>query len=144
MQRIILLLFIIPLFFFLFFGLGLLIDSGFNKSTNVYLISYIITLIIVVWSYSQLWRIRYGLPSRFSQATLWIIMIISILIAPITFYTNTYIQQERNIAEKQLYEQTHCKEVITKKHKYVVKICDNERIIGDQVSVSEYIRESAK
>lgn len=144
MQRIILLLFIIPLFFFLFFGLGLLIDSGFNKSTNVYLISYIITLIIVVWSYSQLWRIRYGLPSRFSQATLWIIMIIFLLIVPVIFYTNSSINNSKNMAENKLYEQTHCKEVTTKEHKYVVKICDNERIIGDQVSVSEYIRESAK
>lgn len=144
MQRIILLLFIIPLFFFLFFGLGLLIGSGFNKSTNVYLISYIITLIIVVWSYSQLWRIRYGLLSRFSKATLWIIVIISILIVPIIFHTNISKKDMRNVLERQLYEQTHCKEVITKKHKYVVKICDNERIIGDQVSVSEYIRESVK
>ena len=141
MQRIILLLFFIPLFFFLFFGFGLLIDLNFGESTPAYLISYTVTLIIGVWSYFQLWKINHGLSSRFSKVILCIIMIISFSIVPIVFYTNTSIQNTKNIVETELYEQTHCKEVITKQHKYVVRVCDNDRVLGDSVSVSEYIRE---
>lgn len=144
MQRILLLLFIIPIFFFLFFGFGLLIDLNFGESTYLYLISYIITLIIVSGSYIQLWNVNRGLSSKFSKTTLWIAMIISLLIVPVIFYTNSYINNSKNIAENELYERTHCKEVTTKKHKYIVKVCDNEKIIGDQIGVSEYIEESTK
>ncbi len=108
----------------------------------IYLGSYAITFISGMWAYIQLWKINSGSTSRLSGLWLWIILIVSFSIVPVIFSINLSIEKAESDAAAKLYEQS-CKEVTTKAHKYVVKVCDNG-VQGAEFQVMEYISELPK
>ena len=142
-HRIILLLFLIVIFFSIFFGLGLLVGSGFDNSVSLYLLAHLIAFILGISIYAKLWRISKSEGNeKHSLFPLWMIMVLFFTSVPAVFYFSIKISNDKNREDNLLYETQHCQEIATKQHKYRLKKCENGNLIGDLTSVEEYTRET--